>query len=248
MRVDWATVGRMIERVVAEAAASDGHEWLQGLRRIGLGEVSYRKGRRYLLCVVCHDTGRIVWAAPGRSRAVLHSFFDELGPERCALLEAVSADLAEAWRAVIRERAPNALVCADPFHVVKLAGEALDTLRRQDWQRLRKQDPGRAVWLKGTRFVLRQRADTLTDGQRDLIEELAQTNERVYRGWLLCDQLRAVYAADGADAPLLLDEWLHAAASSCSSPSSSSPEHSPPTARGSSTRSGSASPTPAWKR
>lgn len=215
MRVDWATVGRMIERVVAEAAAADGQQWLEGLRRIGLDEVSYRKGRRSLLCVVCHDTGRIVWAAPGRNRAVLHSFFDELGPERCALLEAVSADLAPAWQDVIRERAPNAHVCADPFHVLKLAGEALDTLRRQDWQRLRKQDPRRAVWLKGTRFVLRQRADTLTDGQRDLIEELARTNERVYRGWLLCDQLRAVYAAkDAEEAALLLDQWLHAAASS----------------------------------
>src|SRR3954447_10740737 len=134
-------------------------------------------------------------------------------PPAPARLEAVSADLAPAWQEVIRERAPNALVCADPFHVIKLAGEALDTLR-QDWQRLRKQDPRRAVWLKGTRFVLRQRADTLTAAQRDLIDELAETNERVYRGWLLCDQLRAVYAADGEEAAPLLEQWLHAAASS----------------------------------
>lgn len=214
MRIDWATVGRMIERVVGEAAAASGEQWLEGLRRIGIDEVSHRKGRRYLLCVVCHDTGRIVWAQPGRNRAVLHAFFDELGEERCRLLEAVSADLAPAWQQVIRQRAPNARVCADPFHVIKLAGEALDTLRRQDWQRLRKQDPRRAVWLKGTRFVLRQRADTLTAGQRDLIDELARTNERVYRGWLLCDQLRAVYATAGNDAGVLLDQWLHAAASS----------------------------------
>src|SRR4051794_7700637 len=75
---------------------------------------------------------------PGHSRSVLHAFFDELGEQRCKLLEAVSADLAPAWQEVIRERAPNALVCADPFHVIKLAGEALDTL-----QRLRKHDPRR---------------------------------------------------------------------------------------------------------
>jgi transposase len=214
MRVDWATVGRMIERVVAEASAA-GEDWLGGLRRIGIDEVSYRKGRRYLLCVVCHDTGRIVWAAPGKSRAVLHAFFDELGEERCALLEAVSADLHGAWGEVIRARAKNALICADPFHVVRLAGEALETLRRQDWQRLRKEDPERAVWLKGTRFVLRRRADALSEGERTLVEELAETNERVYRGWLLVDQLRAVYqAADGEEAILLLDEWLRAARAS----------------------------------
>jgi transposase len=214
MRVDWATVGRMLERVVAEASAT-GEDWLAGLRRIGIDEVSYRKGRRYLLCVVCHDTGRIVWAAPGKSRAVLHAFFDELGEEGCARLEAVSADMHGAWGEVIRARAPKALLCTDPFHVVRAAGEALETLRRQDWQRLRKDDPERAVWLKGTRFVLRRRADSLAEGERTLVEELAQTNERVYRGWLLVDQLRAVYqAADAQEATLLLDQWLRAARSS----------------------------------
>ncbi|MGH3691785.1 MAG: helix-turn-helix domain-containing protein [Acidimicrobiia bacterium] len=72
MRVDWATVGRMIERVVAEASAK-GEDWLVDLSRIGIDEVSYRKGRRYLLCVVCHDTGRIVWAAPDKSGSVRFS-------------------------------------------------------------------------------------------------------------------------------------------------------------------------------
>ena len=66
MRIDWATVGRMIERVVEEAAGGR-RDGLDGLRRIGVDEVAYRKGHRYLLCVVCHDTGRIVWARPGRS-------------------------------------------------------------------------------------------------------------------------------------------------------------------------------------
>lgn len=214
MRVDWATVGRMLERVVAEHVVS-GEDWLQGLRRIGIDEVSYRKGHRYLLCVVCHESGRIVWARPGKSRAVLNAFFDELGEERCRRLEAVSADLHGAWPEVIEARAPNAVICADPFHVVKLVGEALDTLRRQDWQRLRQEDPRQAAWLKGTRFLLRRRADGLSEGERTIIEELAETNERVYRGWLLCDQLRAVYQAeDAGQATLLLDAWLEAARAS----------------------------------
>jgi transposase len=213
LRVDWATVGRMVERVVSEASAG-GQEWLRGLPRIGIDEVSYRKGHRYLLCVVCHDSGRIVWAQPGRSRAVLHAFFDQLGAEGSAALEAVSCDMHGAWGEVIRARAPNALVCTDPFHVVRAAAVALDALRRQDWQRLRTQDPERAVWLKGTRFVLRRRADTLTNSERTLVDELADTNERVYRGWLLVDQLRAVYQAEPEEATLLLDQWLQAARTS----------------------------------
>lgn len=78
-------------------------------------------------------------------RAVLHGFFDEPGEEDCAWLEAVSCDLQGAWGEVIRARCPNVRVCADPFQVVKLAGQALDALRRQDWQRLRKEDPRRAA-------------------------------------------------------------------------------------------------------
>src|SRR5439155_15960705 len=120
-------------------------------------------------------------------------------------------DMHGAWGQVIRARAPNALVCTDPFHVVRAAAVALEALRRQDWQRLRKQDPERAVWLKGTRFALRRRADTLTDRERTLVDELAETNERVYRGWLLVDQLRAVYQPELEQATLLLDQWLQAA-------------------------------------
>lgn len=210
MRIDWATVGRMIERVVDEALG-DAPDALDGLRRIGVDEVAYRKGHRYLLCVVCHDTGRIVWARPGRSKATLAAFFLELGPERARLLEAVSVDLHGAWPEVIRIAAPKAAICADPFHVVKLAGEALDALRRADWQRLRR-DPERARWFKGTRFLLRRRAEALSGEQRDLIEGLAATNERVYRGWLYVDQLRAIYRApDPAEAAQMLEEWCESA-------------------------------------
>jgi transposase len=194
MRIDWATVGRMLERVVDEALGS-GEDFLDGLRRIGVDEVAYRKGHRYLLCVVDHDTGRIVWAHPGRSKATLALFFVALGPERARLLEAVSVDLHGAWPPVIRTFAPQAAICADPFHVIKLAGEALDALRRADWQRLRREDPERARWFKGTRFLLRRRAEGLSEAERGLIGELEETNARVYRGWLLVEQLRVVYHA-----------------------------------------------------
>ena len=211
MRIDWATVGRMLERVVDEALGS-GEDFLDGLRRIGVDEVAYRKGHRYLLCVVDHDTGRIVWAHPGRSKATLALFFVALGPERAHLLEAVSVDLHGAWPPVIRTFAPQAAICADPFHVIKLAGEALDALRRADWQRLRREDPERARWFKGTRFLLRRRAEGLSEAERGLIGELEETNARVYRGWLLVEQLRIVYhALDPPSAAHLLAEWCEAA-------------------------------------
>lgn len=66
--------------------------------------------------IVDHDTGRLVWAAQGRNQDTLGRFFDELGAERAALLTHVSCDGAEWIHAVVRARAPLAVICLDPFY------------------------------------------------------------------------------------------------------------------------------------
>ena len=91
---------------------------LAGLRRIGIDEISHRKGHRYLTVVVDHDTGRLVWAAPGRDKATVEAFFDALGEERAKRLKLVSCDMAGWIEAVLVKRCPKAKRCVDPFHVV----------------------------------------------------------------------------------------------------------------------------------
>jgi transposase len=212
MRIDWHTVGRMIERVVAEHTAARAGDGLDGLVRIGTCEVAYRKGHQYLLCVTDHDSGRLVWAAPGRSQATLAEFFQMLGPERCRQLEAISVDLHGGWMAVIRAFCPRAAICADPFHVIKLAGAALDEVRRGMWQDIRRTDPERASWIKGTRFAIRRRAENLRCSDRTILDELKATNQQLYAGWLLVEQLRGVYLAHDHDEAIeLLDDWILAA-------------------------------------
>ena len=68
LRVDWQTVGRMIERVVSEYTRNRDGDGLDGLTRIGIDEVAYRKSHHYLMCVICHDTGRVVWPPPANRR------------------------------------------------------------------------------------------------------------------------------------------------------------------------------------
>lgn len=90
MRVAWRTVGAILARVWADTAAD--HDPFAGLRRIGIDEISYKKGHKYLTVVVDHDSGRLVWAAPGRDRATLRTFFDALEASaagRCARIEPV---------------------------------------------------------------------------------------------------------------------------------------------------------------
>jgi transposase len=185
---------------------------LDELVRIGVDEVAYRKGHRYLLCVTDHDSGRLVWAAPGRSRTTLIEFFTALGPERCRAIEAISVDLHDGWMAAIRTHCPHAAICADPFHVIKLAGAALDEVRRGMWQDLRRTDPERASWIKGTRFAIRRRASRLRRSDQTILDELAARNHELYAGWLLVEQLRGVYIAHDHDEALeLLDDWILAA-------------------------------------
>ena len=124
-------------RVAAEAETRG--DRFANLRRIGIYEIAHRKGHRYLTVVVDHDTGLLVWAAPGHDAATLHAFFDLLGEERCGAIELVSAGGA-AWIAdVVAERCEKAKRCMDPFHVVAWATKALDEVRREVWNEARRQ-------------------------------------------------------------------------------------------------------------
>ncbi|WP_457138407.1 ISL3 family transposase, partial [Methylobacillus pratensis] len=90
LRVSWRTVSRIVERVVDDHVGLT--KRLNGLRRIGIDEIAYRKGRRYLVVVVNHDTGQLVWAGEGAKKETIERFFDELGDVRARKITHISAD------------------------------------------------------------------------------------------------------------------------------------------------------------
>jgi transposase len=106
-------------------------------------------------------------------------FFDDLGPERAALLAHVSAGGADWIHDVVREQAPQALICLDAFHVVKWAGDKLDALRRRLPGELRAAGKGdQATSLgKGLR-ALRKNPGGLSPGQRQSLAQIATDNKR----------------------------------------------------------------------
>lgn len=118
----WDTVGRIVERVVTDHLDE---RRLCGLVEIGVDEISYRRGQRYLTCVGDHATGAIVWARPGRNAATRTAFFDALG-ERKHSIRAVSIDMSAGYEHAIAAALPDAEICFDPFHVVRLANEAIN--------------------------------------------------------------------------------------------------------------------------
>jgi len=112
-RVAWRTVGAMCQRVAADVI--DPHR-LEGLVDIGVDEISWRKHHKYLTLVSDHATSTIVWGAPGKDAATLGTFFDALPEGDVEAVEAVSMDLGPAYIKAVRERAPGAVICFDPFY------------------------------------------------------------------------------------------------------------------------------------
>jgi transposase len=226
MRIAWRTVGSIITRVWADVEA--GTDRFAGLRRIGIDEISYKKGHKYLMVVVDHDARRLVWAAPGRDRATVRQFFDLLGPERCAQITHVSADGAGFIDAIVAEKCPAAVRVADPYHVVSWATDALDEVRREAWndaRTLARSEPKRgrgrpradapprpgserATALKGARYSLWKNPENLTEHQQVKLAWVAKTDPKLYRSYLLKEGLRVIFQLPYAAAVEAIDRWI----------------------------------------
>ena len=207
MRVTWRSVGAIVTRVVADARAAK--DPLEGLRRIGIDEISYRKGYKYLIVVVDHDSGALVWARPGRDKATVEAFFDALGPQRCKAIRLVSADAASWIAEVVDARCPGAIRCMDPFHVIQWATDALDEVRRDVWNAARKGGmKNLAAELKGARYALWKNPEDLTDSQAARLAWVARANAPLYRAYLLKEQLRVVFQLKDLRGIALLAKWL----------------------------------------
>ena len=212
LRITWEALANITARVAAGAPA--GRDRLDGLRRIGIDEKSWGKGHgKYLVIVTGRDAGRVAWIGEGRCQATVKAFFDDLGPDRAKLLTHVSADGAEWIHPVVREKAPQAQLCLDAFHVVKWANEKLHELRRRIAGELRAAGRGdEAATLGSGMQALRKDYRKLTPGQRGTLAQVAVTNKPLYKGYLIKEQIREAFKAKGEDGTRLMrgvTAWAH---------------------------------------
>lgn len=208
-RVSWRTVGRACTRVVATELDP---ARLDGLFRIGVDEISWRKHHKYLTLVVDHDRGVVIWGAQGKDAKTLDGFFEELGEARAAQIQAVSLDLGPAFIKSVQTpgHAPQAIVCADPFHIVKLVGDALDEVRRDLWQQLRSLPDARwAKDFKGARWALLKNPDNLTDKQTAQLARIRANRGGIWRAYEMKEQFRSLFSGDLTrdQAAVRLDAW-----------------------------------------
>ncbi len=209
VRIDWDTVGRIIERVMG--TGSD----LARLDRLfvaGVDDMSRRTGHSYLALVSNQGTGRFVWGQEGKDTATLDATFTELGEDRSAGIAALSMDMGAAFDASARKpgHAVNAVICYDPFHVVQLVTAALDKVRRSVWHELRRlPDQQAARQCKGARRALLKNPTDLTDEQAATLRKLRRRGGQLWRAYTLKEALRAVLAGDltEVEVSVLLDRF-----------------------------------------
>ena len=237
--VDWQTVGRVIARVCDEQLDE---RRLDDLFDIGIDEVAWRGGHRYLTLVTDHRRGKIVWGAEGRNAAVADRFFAELDPPardepataiadiaepddddqphvgpRAARLEAISLDMGPGYARSARRHAPQAVICIDPYHVVALVNRALDEVRRSYWNALRdSDDPTAAKRFKDARWALLKNPEDHTSKQAATLRRLRRAGGDVWRAYTLKEALRAIFerCLSSIDAAVLIERFCSRAARS----------------------------------
>lgn len=207
LRCSWKAVDNIVGRVVADELDTSR---LENLYRVGVDEISYRRGHQYLTIVADHDTGRVVWVAKGKRGAALEAFYAALGRDGRDQIEAVSMDLGTVYRDATRRCVPDAVICFDPFHVIQLANRALDAVYKAAG-RDHPTGVGDRSWRQ-TRVVLRSGAEHLTGDQRQLLNALRRHRHRLWRAWELKEALRDLYRrVDPTLAAAYLRRWINSA-------------------------------------
>ena len=152
-------------------------------RAIGIDEIAVRKGHDYRVVVSDLDQGRPIWmGGNGRTQADVEQFFAQLGGKASDGIELVVIDMWRPFRNAVRDKAPNAEIVFDKFHILRHLSNALDQVRRDEYRRLQGKDRS---WIKGQRYTLLSARENLTLEGRQALKKLLAANRRLNTAYLL---------------------------------------------------------------
>ena len=164
-------------------------------KRLVMDEFALFKGHRYASVVLDADTRRVLWIGEGRSRAAIRPFFEELGPEGCARIEAVAMDMNTAFDLEVRQHCPQARVVYDLFHVVaKYGREVIDRVRVDEANRLRHDKPARKVIKQARWLLLRNPENLKREEQQVRLQDLLAANQSLMTVYLMKAELKTLWS------------------------------------------------------
>jgi len=201
----WDTVFRSVQMAVSWGLA---HRDLGNVRSIGVDEVLWQRGYKFLTVVYQIDDGvrRLLWVGKDRKQKTLLKFFRMLGAERTLKLKFICSDMWKPYLQVIARKAPQAIHVLDRFHIASNMNKAISEVRTQEARDLKQK--GFMAVLKGTRYCLLKRPENLTDNQSMTLLELLKYNLKTVKAYLLKEQFQVFWSyASPYYAGLFLDNW-----------------------------------------
>lgn len=204
-KTSWHQVRAGVEYVVEYGKKK---RVVRGVKALGVDEIAWSKGHRYLTLAYQLDEGRrrLLWIGRERTEESLRGFFEWFGERRSAGLRYICSDMWKPYLNVIGERAKQALHILDRFHVMVNINKALDEVRKEEGRRLKEE--GQEVELKESRWCILKRVEHLTERQAVRLKELLKLNLKTVRAYLMKEDFQRFweYRAPGW-AKKFLEEW-----------------------------------------
>ena len=201
----WQSVFRSVKHAVSWGLA---HRDLEDIKAIGVDEIQWQRGHKYLTLVYQTDKGcrRLLWAGKDRTTKTLLRFFRMLGRDRASRLEFVCSDMWKPYLKVIGKKAPQAIHVLDRFHIMVKMNKAIDEVRASEARQL--EEDGYEPVLKHSRWCLLKREENLTQKQAVKLSELLQYNLQSVRSHLMREDFQRFWEYTyPACAGKFLDEW-----------------------------------------
>ena len=183
LRIARSTFSDILHRTIERTR--DGHR-IRGLKSIGIDEVSYRKGHKYVTVVYDLERARVVWVGEGKGRETIDGFFETmLSPYQKRRIKWASCDMSETYIGAIKDHCPSAKLVLDHFHITKALTQAVDEVRKEQWRQA-EGDTRKA--LKGLRWLLYTHPSNRTREDKRVLEALRRGNRRIHRACVLRDE------------------------------------------------------------
>lgn len=183
----WDTVKEIVKADLKRRYASIP---LRGVKRLAIDEIHLGRKAKFLTLVIDLDTGRILWVAKGRGKDALRKFWRRLRLSK-ARVEAVACDMSAAYWSAILEHLPEAAIVFDHFHIIKLANEKIDDLRRA---LQREAEVLGYATLKGSRYLLLMGHENVPEDKRNKLAEALRFNEPLSTAYYLKEELRLLWS------------------------------------------------------
>ena len=183
LRMAGSTFSDILHRTIDRLR--DGHR-IRGLTAIGIDEVSFRKGHKYITVVYDLNRSCVVWVGQGKKRSTIDKFFNEmLSDYQKKRIQWACCDMSETFIGAILKHCPNAKLVLDRFHIAKALSEAMDKVRKQEW---RKATGAERKALKGIRWILFKHPSNRTPEDKRILDALRRSNRRIHRAAVLKDE------------------------------------------------------------